>query len=101
MEVEMIDYDVAELEEKLIRVATEVCGYRTITAETPMHEIRAMAEQAGMMFGRSFAAALHSGPITAELAMEIRASEQRGKERFVESANQLFGVGGELRELLT
>lgn len=97
----MIDCDVAELEEKLIRVATEVCGYRTITAETPMHEIRAMAEQAGMMFGRSFAAALHSGPITAELAMEIRASEQRGKERFVESASQLFGVGGELRELLT
>lgn len=97
----MIDYDVAELEEKLIRVATEVCGYRTITAETPMHEIRAMAEQAGMMFGRSFAAALHSGPITAELAMEIRVNEQQGKERFVAAAGRLFGVGGDLRDVLS
>ncbi len=97
----MTECDLTDLEERLVRIATEVCGYRTITAETPMHEIRAMAEQAGMMFGRMYAAAIHSGPITAELAMEIRASEQRGKERFVRSASQLFGVGGELRELLT
>ncbi|EQM76400.1 hypothetical protein NA644_12335 [Pseudomonas stutzeri] len=93
----MKDYDVDALEEKLIRVAIEVFGYEKFAADTPMHEIRSKAEQAGMMFGRAFAAAVHSGPITAELAMEIRASEQRGKDRFLDAVNPLCGPGGELR----
>lgn len=97
----MIDYDVTELEEKLARLATEVSGYATITAATPMHEIRAIAEQAGMMFGRMLAAALHSGPITADLAFDIRVNEQQGKERFVAAAGRLFGVGGDLRDVLS
>ncbi|MCQ4235419.1 hypothetical protein NAV31_17135 [Pseudomonas stutzeri] len=93
-----IDYDVGELEEKLIEVAVKIFGYEKFSADTPMHEIRAKAEQAGMMFGRALAAALHTGPITAELAMEIRRSEQRGKERFLESADRLCGPGGYLRK---
>lgn len=89
-----------EVEDKLVRLVAEVGGYATITAATPMHEVRAIAEQAGMMFGRMMAVALHTGPITADIAMEIRSSEQLGKERFVASASRLFGVGGDLREIL-
>ncbi|WP_312920139.1 hypothetical protein [Stutzerimonas nitrititolerans] len=95
----MTEYDVGELEEKLIRVAVELFGYENFSADTPMHEIRAKAEQAGMMFGRAFAAAVHEGPITAELAMEIRASEQRGKDRFLRSVDRLCLPGGELRRM--
>lgn len=95
-----MDLDVVDLEERLVRVATEVSGYKTITADTPMHEIRAIAEQAGMMFGRMFAAALHTGPITADLAFDIRINEQQGKERFAAAAGRLFGVGGDLRDVL-
>lgn len=92
------EYDTGDLEEKLIGVAVEIFGYEKFSAETPMHEIRAKAEQAGMMFGRILAAALHTGPITADLAMEIRRSEQRGKERFIESAERLCGPDGYLRK---
>lgn len=90
-------FDIDELEQKLIRLAVEVYGYEKIKADTPMHEVRAAAEQAGMMFGRMLAAALHSGPVTADIAFEIRINEQQGKERFLASIDRLLGPGGEWR----
>ncbi|MCD1609840.1 hypothetical protein [Stutzerimonas kunmingensis] len=95
----MNEYDAEALEEKLIRVAVEIFGYENFSADTPMYEIRAKAEKAGMMFGRAFAAAVHNGAITAELALEIRASEQRGKDRFLRSVDRLCLPGGELRRM--
>ncbi|MDH0444045.1 hypothetical protein N7388_10210 [Stutzerimonas stutzeri] len=95
-----IKYDEAELEQKLIRLCVEVWGYEQINAETPMHEIRARGELAGMMFGRAFAAALHTGPITAAIALDIKASEQLGKERFLRSVDRLYRPGGEVREIM-
>lgn len=96
----MIDYDEDELELKLLTAAAELYGFDRLTADMPMHEIRARAEQAGMLFGRAIAAAAHQGPITADIAMEIKASEQIGKERFLASVGRLLGPGGELRETL-
>ncbi|MGE6687806.1 hypothetical protein ACQKFE_07410 [Stutzerimonas stutzeri] len=90
-------FDIGELERKLLQVATEIYGYDRFRPDTPMHEIRATAEQAGMMFGRMIAAALHSGPVTADIALDIRINEQQGKERFVASIERLLGPGGELR----
>lgn len=67
-------FDIGELEQKLLQVATEIYGYDRFRPDTPMHEVRATAEQAGMMFGRMIAAALHSGPVTADIAHSISGS---------------------------
>lgn len=93
-----INIDKGELEEKLIRVFCEVFGVGNFTGDTPMHEMRAVAEMAGSMFGRALAASLHEGPVGADIAFAIRAYEQLGKERFLKTISRIGGPGGQLRE---
>ena len=95
----MIGYDKEALEGKLLYMCAELYGIDRITPETPMHEVRALAEAAGSMFGRALAACLHDGPITADLAMAMRRYEQQGIESFTRAASKVMGPGGELREL--
>lgn len=93
-----IEWDKDELEKKLLQVFAELMKFDKFGADTPMHEIRAQAEMAGILFGRAFAACMHEGPIGADIALEIRAAEQRGKERFLATVERLCKPGGELRE---
>lgn len=89
-----------DLEEKLLKAILEAHGYGDITAITPMHEVRTMAEAAGRMFGRVIAMVAYSGPITSEVVELIRESEERNKERFLNSVQRLMRPGGELRLFL-
>lgn len=92
-----MSFDVEELQQKLVKLAQDAYGFNEFRPDTPMHEIRAKAEQAGMMYGRMLGAALYAGPINADIAMTIRIEEQEGKERFLASVERLAGPGGSLR----
>ncbi|MBE0399005.1 hypothetical protein EI168_02635 [Halomonas sp. FME1] len=64
--------------------------------ETSMQVIRRACDEAGTMIGRILAAAQHEGPISGDLLMEMRASEEDFKYRLLNSA-RLFGPGQILR----
>lgn len=93
-----VDIDLEGIERELMEVFSRRCGLGEIGASTPMAEIRARAEIAGLMAGRAVGAISHEGPITADIAMRIRSFEEDYKQRFLESASEAAGPGGALRE---
>lgn len=80
--MKQIDRD--ELELKLLRVFAEVFKLVEINDETPIHEARARAEQAGKMFGRAFCACMHEDPTGHDVAFYLRTAEQYGKAAFLD-----------------
>lgn len=93
-----IKWDEQELREKLTRFFCEFFGMAEMDADTPMHEVRARAELAGVFLGRTLGAIEHKGEIGADIAMEIRAKEERFKKTLLATAGRLCSPGGELRE---
>lgn len=94
-----IEWDKGEFEKELAGFLCKFFGVGKLEPSTPMHEIRARLELVGVMLGRSLAVCLHEGPVGADIAMAIRASEQKHKERGLKSAGDTFGPGGQVREI--
>jgi hypothetical protein len=90
-----------ELTEGLLRFFLKFYGVDKIDPGTPMHEIRALGEQVGEMWGRSCAVCLHDGPIEAGIAFEIRAKVVESKKRALDTVTVLYGPGGRSREILS
>lgn len=94
-----IEWDKNEFQVELTRFLAGFFGVGEIEASTPMHEVRARLELVGVMLGRSLAVCLHEGPVGADIAMTIRAAEQKWKECSQKSAGKTFGPGGQVREI--
>lgn len=94
-----IEWNKEDFEKELAKFLCGFFGADRLEPTTPMPEIRARLEKAGIFLGRSLAVCLHEGPIGADIAMAIRASEQEYKERFLKSVGATFGPGGKVREL--
>ncbi|WP_141562171.1 hypothetical protein [Pseudomonas sp. ICMP 561] len=90
-----------ELTEALLRFFLKFYGVDKIDPGTHMHEIRALGEQVGEMWGRSCAVCLHEGPIEAGIAFEIRAKVVESKKRALDTVTELYGPGGRIREILS
>lgn len=93
-----IDYEA--LDAQLITVLLEAHGFGKLTAATPMHEIRSLAEQAGEVYGRVAAAIEQSKPETSALDLDIEDWQQFGKEQMLRAVEVLFAPGGCMREYL-
>lgn len=93
-----IDYDA--LDARVIGVVLEAHGFGKLTAATPMDEIRALAEQAGEMYGRIAAAIEDAKPQAVAIAMDIDAWKQFGREQMLKATDELFQPGGDIREYL-
>ncbi len=94
-----IGIGIGDIERDLMEVFARACGLGSIGPSTPMNEIRARAEKAGIMTGRAMGAILHEGPISADIAMVIRSFEEDYKARFLRSVTRVAGPGGKLRGL--
>lgn len=93
-----IEWDKEKFEKELTVFLCTFFGIGKLEPTTPMHEVRARLELVGVLLGRSLAVCLHEGPIGADIAMAIRASEQDFKERTNRSIAKTFGPGGAVRE---
>lgn len=93
-----IEWDKEDFEKELAGFLCKFFGVGELEPSTPMHEIRARLELVGVMLGRSLAVCLHEGPISADIAMAIRASEIDFKARTQRSLVKTFGIEGEVRK---
>ncbi|MBK5518430.1 hypothetical protein [Pseudomonas sp. TH10] len=94
-----IEWNKDDFGKELAGFLAKFFGVGELTASTPMHEIRARLELVGVMLGRSLAVCLHEGPVGADIAMTIRASEQKWKESSLRAAGTTFGPAGKVREI--
>lgn len=93
-----IEWDKENFENELTVFLCTFFGVGKLEPTTPMHEVRARLELIGVLLGRSLAVCLHEGPINADIAMAIRASEVDFKERTQRSLVKTFGIDGEVRK---
>ncbi|KPM62961.1 hypothetical protein HB13667_16245 [Pseudomonas putida] len=93
-----IEFDKEKFGEEMSRFLCGYFGVGELHGEVPMHEVRAKLDMVGKMLGRSLAVCMHDGPVEADIAFAIRASEKHWRERCLESAGRLCGPGGVLRE---
>ena len=94
-----IEWNKDDFEKELASFLCKYFGVGNFEPSTPMHEIRARLELIGGLLGRTIAVCRHEGPISADIAMAIRAREQEYKERCLKSAGTTFGPGGQVREI--
>lgn len=85
------------VEEAIVRMVVTLYA-PLIKKDTPMAEVRGILKEAGVMYGRLIATAVHEGPIDSSMLMMMRTAEQEGVERMERRAH-LFMPGGTIRNL--
>lgn len=76
-------------------------GVHRFDSSTPMNEIRAQAEEMGVMMGRVLGIAQHEGPINADIAIILRGWENNMIEQCLNTIGTHYGPGGVIREEMT
>jgi len=95
-----VDWDQDELQAKLSDLfASFFMG--DLDGNTPMNEVRARAELAGAMLGRTLAVVQHEGPVETDIAVTIRYFEQRFGKEIADRIGSMGAPGGQLRDLWT
>jgi hypothetical protein len=96
----MIDKLISESEfrDMLIKLFVTI-ALDGVDRDTPMPVVRERCRIAGQAYGRSLSVCVN-GEVSTAILMEIRASEEVGRERFERISGQLYGPGGEVRNIM-
>lgn len=87
-----------DLEVKLFELVVKELAFDHIGQDTPMHEAKEYAAEAGKKFGRLLAVLQHEGEINTDTLMAIRALENQWKARLIDTVDRQLKPGGQVRE---